>query len=174
MRTSGGLSWTRQWTFGFHKMLGNSWAAERLLVSQEGLRSMELVDIRTGNRLDSRGICVQFPERANWFLSFPYRSDRVWGPHTSIHQAPGAFSAGVKRLRHLADHSPPSSVEVKNAWRHNLLFLFTCVLYWVNTFIFTQRFAVELVLGWFRIRFTAWKAGILTKVLKGKVVPVLN
>jgi len=28
----------------------------------------------------------------------------------------GAVSLGVKRLRHEADHSPLSSVEVKNLW----------------------------------------------------------
>jgi hypothetical protein len=39
--------WTRQWTFGFHKMRGISWLAERLLASREGLRSMELVLYRT-------------------------------------------------------------------------------------------------------------------------------
>jgi hypothetical protein len=37
--TSGGLLWTQQWTFGFHKMLGNSWAASEFAASQEGLSS---------------------------------------------------------------------------------------------------------------------------------------
>jgi hypothetical protein len=31
---------------------------------------------------------------------------------------PGILSPGVKRLRREADHSPPSSAEVKNAWRY--------------------------------------------------------
>jgi hypothetical protein len=35
--TSGGLLWTRWWTFRFHKMPRNSWVAERLAASQEGL-----------------------------------------------------------------------------------------------------------------------------------------
>jgi hypothetical protein len=30
----------------------------------------------------------------------------------------GALSLGVKWLRHEADHSPPSSAEVKNAWSY--------------------------------------------------------
>jgi hypothetical protein len=38
--TSGGLLWTRQWTFGFHKTLGSSWVAAQLAASQEGLSSM--------------------------------------------------------------------------------------------------------------------------------------
>jgi hypothetical protein len=38
--TSGGLLWTRLWTFGFHKTLGSSWVAAQLAASQEGLSSM--------------------------------------------------------------------------------------------------------------------------------------
>ena len=37
------LLWTRQWTFGFHKMRGISWLAEELSVCQEGLCCMDLV-----------------------------------------------------------------------------------------------------------------------------------
>jgi hypothetical protein len=37
---SRGLLWTRQWTFGFHKMLGSSWVAAQLAASQEGLSSV--------------------------------------------------------------------------------------------------------------------------------------
>jgi hypothetical protein len=40
---SGGLLWTRKWTFGFNKRQV-IWIAERLLDSQEGLRFMELVN----------------------------------------------------------------------------------------------------------------------------------
>jgi hypothetical protein len=35
--TSGGLLWTRYWTFGFHKMLESTWVAAQLAASQEGL-----------------------------------------------------------------------------------------------------------------------------------------
>jgi hypothetical protein len=31
------------WTYGFHKILVNSWIAERLMASQEGLSSIELI-----------------------------------------------------------------------------------------------------------------------------------
>jgi hypothetical protein len=41
--TSDTLLWTRQWTFGFHKTLGNSRVAGRLAASQELLNSMELL-----------------------------------------------------------------------------------------------------------------------------------
>jgi len=35
-----------------------------------------------------------------------------------IHWVPGALSQGVKQLGHEADHSPPSSAEVKNMWSY--------------------------------------------------------
>jgi hypothetical protein len=35
-----------------------------------------------------------------------------------IHWVPEAISQGVKRPGHEADHSPPSSDEVKNAWSY--------------------------------------------------------
>ena len=38
----GGLLWMRQWTFGFCEKTGSYWLAEKLLVSQEELSSMEL------------------------------------------------------------------------------------------------------------------------------------
>jgi hypothetical protein len=38
--TSGGFLWTRQWTFGFHKMLVCSWVAAQLAASREGLSSL--------------------------------------------------------------------------------------------------------------------------------------
>jgi hypothetical protein len=40
---SGGLLWTRWWTFGFHKMLGITWVTAQLAAFQEGFSSMELV-----------------------------------------------------------------------------------------------------------------------------------
>jgi hypothetical protein len=35
-----------------------------------------------------------------------------------IQWVPGALSLGVKQLWHEADHSPPSSAEVENAWSY--------------------------------------------------------
>jgi hypothetical protein len=39
-------------------------------------------------------------------------------PQPPIQWVPGDVSPGVKRLSREADHSPPSSTEVKNAWCH--------------------------------------------------------
>jgi len=41
-----------------------------------------------------------------------------WGKHPPIQWVPGALSLGVKRSGREADHSPPSSAEVKNAWSY--------------------------------------------------------
>jgi hypothetical protein len=41
--TSVGLLWTRQWTFGFHKMLGSSRVAAQLAASEKVLGSIKLV-----------------------------------------------------------------------------------------------------------------------------------
>jgi hypothetical protein len=43
--------WTLQWTFGFHKILGNFWVAEQLAASQEGLSSIQLVNLFTSHVL---------------------------------------------------------------------------------------------------------------------------
>jgi hypothetical protein len=42
--SSGRLSWTWYWTFRFHERWWIYWLAKRLLPSQGGLNSMELVD----------------------------------------------------------------------------------------------------------------------------------
>jgi hypothetical protein len=44
--TSGTLLWTWDWTSRFHKMLGISWLGEKLLASQEGFCSLELVSLK--------------------------------------------------------------------------------------------------------------------------------
>jgi hypothetical protein len=41
--TGSGPLWNGKRTFGFHKIMGNSWEAGRLLASQEELGSMGLV-----------------------------------------------------------------------------------------------------------------------------------
>jgi hypothetical protein len=43
--SSGALLWTRRWTFGFHKRWMNFWLAERLSASQEGLYSINIVNL---------------------------------------------------------------------------------------------------------------------------------
>jgi hypothetical protein len=58
------------------------------------------------------------PERLNLFLQFSQSASRpALGPtQPPIQWVRGALSLGVKRPEGEADHSPPSSAEVKNAW----------------------------------------------------------
>jgi len=44
--------------------------------------------------------------------------DPLWGSPTSIQWVPGSLSMGVNGQGREADHSPPSSAEVKNAWSY--------------------------------------------------------
>jgi hypothetical protein len=49
-----------------------------------------------------------------------------------IHWVPGAVSLGVKRSGREADHSPPSSAKVKNAWSYTSIpqyvFMASCLV----------------------------------------------
>jgi hypothetical protein len=54
------------------------------------------------------------------YLSLPPRPDWLRGPtQAPIQWVPGAVSLAVKRPGREADHSPPSSADVKNAWSYN-------------------------------------------------------
>jgi hypothetical protein len=68
------------------------------------------VGIALGYGLDDRGSRVRFPGGGGgWeFFSSPPRPERLWGP-PSISNG----YQGVKRPGREADHSPPSSIEVK-------------------------------------------------------------
>jgi hypothetical protein len=58
--------------------------------------------------------------RRSWeFFFFTTASRTALGPtQPPIQWVPGALSLGVKRPVREADHSPPSSAEVKNAWSY--------------------------------------------------------
>jgi hypothetical protein len=72
------------------------------------------VGIALGYRLDDRGSRVLFPAGAGNFFLFTTASRTALGPtQPPIQWVPEAFSLGVKRLWREADHSPPSSAEVK-------------------------------------------------------------
>jgi hypothetical protein len=66
----------------------------------------------TGYGLDDRGVWVRVPVESRIFSS-PSRPDRLWGPHNLLSYGYGALSAGVKRQGREADHSPPTSGEIK-------------------------------------------------------------
>jgi hypothetical protein len=68
-----------------------------------------------------------------------------------IQWVPGALSLGVKRLGREADHSPPSSSEVKNAWRNTS----------TPQYAFIARYSVkargQLSFPWSTIRQYEWQ-----------------
>jgi hypothetical protein len=70
------------------------------------------VGIATGYGLDDQGVGVRVPMRAKIF-TFPYRPDRLWSP---LQWVLGALSPWIKRPRREADHSPPTSAEVRKTW----------------------------------------------------------
>jgi hypothetical protein len=63
-----------------------------------------------GSGLDGRGSIPAGQE----ILFTTQRPDRLWGPPASTQLVPGTLSTGVKQQGREADHSDPSSAEVKN------------------------------------------------------------
>jgi hypothetical protein len=70
------------------------------------------VGIPNGYRLIIQGVGVRVPVGARIFTS-PFRPDRLWCPPSLYLIGTGTFSSGVKRPKREADHSPPTSAEVK-------------------------------------------------------------
>ena len=64
-----------------------------------------------------RGIVSVFPAGARYVLLHQKKSRPALGStHLPSQVVPGALSPVVKRKGRDADHSPPSSAEVKNEW----------------------------------------------------------
>jgi hypothetical protein len=75
-----------------------------------------VVGIATGYGLDDRGVGVREPGRVKNFLFSKSSRPALEFTQPYIKSVPGALSAGVKRPRREADHSPPASSEVKKIW----------------------------------------------------------
>jgi hypothetical protein len=74
------------------------------------------VGIATGYGLDNRRVGVRVPVRSRIFSS-PHRSDPLWSsPSLLSNWVQGPLSPWVKRPGREADHSPPTSAEVKKMW----------------------------------------------------------
>jgi hypothetical protein len=77
------------------------------------------VGIALGYGLDDRGSRVRFPGGGLGIFLFTTASRKALGStQHPIQWVPGALSLGLKLPQREADHSPPSSVEVKNEWRY--------------------------------------------------------
>jgi hypothetical protein len=75
----------------------------------------------TGYGLDDAMIGIRFPAGLGMFL-FGTTSRPTLGPtQPPIQWVPGALSPGIKRPDREADHSDPSSAEVKNAWSYGAI-----------------------------------------------------
>jgi hypothetical protein len=88
----------------------------RLLMHSQDLKGSRdsVVGIATDYGLDGRGVGVRFPVGPRIF-STPYR--RAVSPTQHLTKwVPGALSPGVKRQGRDADHSPPTSAQVKKMW----------------------------------------------------------
>jgi hypothetical protein len=68
--------WTRQWTFGFHKMLRISWVAERLAASQ-GLSSTNSVNY-AASISDVISSSYHRQNSPIWAIAFLRRSCQIW------------------------------------------------------------------------------------------------
>jgi hypothetical protein len=72
------------------------------------------VGIVTGDELDDRGVGVRVPVGSRIFSKSSRLALRSTQP--PVQWVPGALSPGVKRPGREADHSPPTSAEVKKTW----------------------------------------------------------
>jgi hypothetical protein len=77
------------------------------------------VGIGTGYWLNDREVEVRVPVESRIFSS-PHRPGRLWGPPSPpiphIQRVPGALSPVVKGPGREAEHSPPTSTDVKKMW----------------------------------------------------------
>jgi hypothetical protein len=71
-----------------------------------------------GYGLDDRGSRVRFPAGLGIFLFITVSRTALGPTQPPIQCVSGALSLGVKRPGREADHSPPSSADVKNAWSY--------------------------------------------------------
>jgi hypothetical protein len=82
-----------------------------------------------------------FRQRLEIFLFTTASRTALEPTQPPIQWVPGALSRGVKQLGREADHSPPSSVEVKNAWSytstHQYVFMAWCLVKHRDNFTFT-------------------------------------
>jgi hypothetical protein len=72
----------------------------------------------TGCRLDGQEIKIEFLAGARDFSLLHSVQISSEATHLPIQWVVGAYSLGVNCLGLEADHSPPSSAKVKNAWNY--------------------------------------------------------
>jgi hypothetical protein len=73
------------------------------------------VGTATVYRLGDRAVGVRIPEGSRDFTSL-YRQDQRWGTPSLLSIEYLGFFNGVKHPRREADHSTPTSAEIKKTW----------------------------------------------------------
>jgi hypothetical protein len=80
------------------------------------VNQVSAVSIATGYVLDGGDVGVRIPVEARFFFS-PRNANRFWGPPSLLsNRYRGPFPQRIKQPEREADHSPPTSTEVKNTW----------------------------------------------------------
>jgi hypothetical protein len=115
------------------------WFLTLLIVGIDGRNVSVGVTLAYG--LDDRGSRVRFSAGAGNF-SLHHRVQNVSGAtQHPLQWVQGALSLGIKRPERKADHSPPSSAEVKNAWSYTstpqYVFMAWCLVKHRENFTFT-------------------------------------
>jgi hypothetical protein len=134
------------------------------------------VVIALGYGLDDWSSTVRFPVGLGIFLFTTVSRTALGLTQPPIQWVPGALSLGVKRLGLEADHSPPSSVEVKNAWsytstpqyvfmawclvKHRDNFTFYLVVQYISCVNILKCPVVVYILGKLTYMFMSWFPGL--------------
>jgi hypothetical protein len=104
-----------------------------------------------GYGLNYRGTRVRFPAGLGIFL-FTMSKTALVPTQPPIQLVPGALSLGVKRPGREADHSPPSSAEVKECMELYLhspyVFMAWCLVKHTDNFTFTLPTNVHVEVLW--------------------------
>jgi hypothetical protein len=99
----------RYWSSAACRLLCWTWVFFQQIVLESTVNEISAVGIAPGYGLDDRGVRVWVPVGSRMIPS-PHRLGRT---QSSIEWVPGALSPGVKWPGREADHSPPTSAEVK-------------------------------------------------------------
>jgi hypothetical protein len=96
---------------------------------------------RLGYGLEDRGSTVRFPAGMGIFLFTTVSRTALRPTQPPIQWVQGDHSLGVKRPRREADHSPPSSARIKNAWNYTstaqYFFMAWCLVKYRDNFTVT-------------------------------------
>jgi hypothetical protein len=100
------------------------------------------VVIATGYKLDDQEVRVWVPV----ILTSPYRPNQLWSPPNLLSNGYWGGRGCFPRCQtagHEADHSPPTSAEVKKTWIYasalSYVFMAWCLVKHRDCFIFTQN-----------------------------------